>query len=306
MRAGGFQGVKRAGWLLLLLFVAACARIPEKPESAPSAPSKSSVAKRGTSRPYEVFGKIYYPLTEEEAAGYSEEGMASWYGREFHDRPTANGERFDMNKVSAAHTVLPLPMLVRVTNLDNGRFLDVRVNDRGPFVDNRLIDLSYAAAVELGYANRGLARVRVQALSMQAKADTDQMYRPRTGTPPSPLPTPGSARKDLGLESRESKTGKDRQDTPWKETSSGATGGATGGGSGLHYLQVGSFGRYENAQAVERRLQKIGKPKIIKSSVGARIMYRVRLGPFTTAEQAEQTERAVRKMEIGEAVIIRD
>ncbi|MBF0261905.1 MAG: septal ring lytic transglycosylase RlpA family protein [Magnetococcales bacterium] len=266
-------------WLLILLLLpAACGRFPETPE-VESQPKKTTTVRKGTSKPYEVFGKTYYPLTEQEAAGYTEEGVASWYGREFHDRPTAIGERFDMFKPTAAHTVLPLPMMVRVTNLDNGRSIELRVNDRGPFIDNRLIDLSFAAAEQLGYAQKGLARVRVEALGMLARAESAEIRRKRPDSPPSPMPRRETV-----------------HDTPWKA-----------GGSGKdHYIQVGSFGRYENAQEVERRLRSVGKPKIIKSSIGARIMYRVRLGPFATAEQAERVERAIRKLEIGEAVIIRD
>lgn len=283
----------RLVWVVLGMMVGltGCVSTPDKPDTGPGVP-KTATGKRGTAKPYVVFGKTYYPLSEQEAAGYSEEGIASWYGREFHERPTANGERFDMYKVSAAHTVLPLPILVRVTNLENGRTLDVRVNDRGPFIDNRLIDLSYAAAEELGYARRGLARVRVEALSMLAKAEPAEMYRSRPGTPPSPMPRPESS---PGESPPRTAAG---SDTPWKESAGGAGGG--------HFIQVGSFGRYENAQTVERRLQQVGKPKIIKSSVGARMMYRVRLGPFATVEQAEQMERTLRKMEIGDAVIIRD
>ena len=103
-----------------------------------------------------------------QARGYDESGIASWYGRDFHGRRTANGEIYDMHALSAAHTMLPMPTLVRVTNLENGRSVVVRVNDRGPFVKNRLIDLSYAAAKELGYDMKGTARVRVQTLDMPA------------------------------------------------------------------------------------------------------------------------------------------
>ncbi|MBF0191778.1 MAG: septal ring lytic transglycosylase RlpA family protein [Magnetococcales bacterium] len=308
MRTRRVEGLKRWVAMVGLCSLTACSTLPpEKPEPGSGQPSQPAV-KRGTSRPYEVFGKMYYPLTEEEASGYVEEGLASWYGKEFHDRPTANGERYDMYKVSAAHTTLPLPMLVRVTNLENGRTLNVRVNDRGPFIDNRLIDLSYAAAEQLGYANRGLARVRVEAVNMLAKADAADLYRARPGTPPSPLarpdPTLSAAWKDrINKESagRES-AWKDRtgKESSWKASLGAASGG------GVHYIQLGSFGRYENAQVMERRVTKVGKPKIIKSSVGARILYRVRLGPFPTAEQAEQVVQTLRKMEISESVIIRE
>ena len=113
----------------------------------------------GTMRPYEVNGVWYYPKSD---PGYDRQGLASWYGGTEQHRPTADGEIFDMNLPSAAHTTLPLPSWVEVTNLDNGRRIRVRVNDRGPFVTGRIIDLSRQAAKDLGFYARGTARVRVR------------------------------------------------------------------------------------------------------------------------------------------------
>jgi rare lipoprotein A len=118
--------------------------------------------KRGNPRSYTVLGKTYYVMGS--AAGYDAVGNASWYGRKFHGRLTSSGEPFDMYQLTAAHRTLPIPTFARVTNLDNGRSTIVRINDRGPFHDNRIIDLSYAAAVKLGYAALGTARVRVEVL----------------------------------------------------------------------------------------------------------------------------------------------
>lgn len=109
--------------------------------------------------PYQVDGRWYVPA---EQPDYDEVGMASWYGDAFHAKATANGELFDMTALTAAHKTLPLPSIVEVTNLGNGRRIRVRVNDRGPFVDGRILDLSRAAAAELGFAGQGLARVRVR------------------------------------------------------------------------------------------------------------------------------------------------
>ena len=114
----------------------------------------------GNTSPYKVSGTVYHVM--EKASGYAEEGVASWYGRKFHGKKTANGERYDMYALTAAHPRLPLPSFVRVTNLDNQRSIIVRVNDRGPFAHNRVIDLSYAGAQKLGYAHAGTARVRVE------------------------------------------------------------------------------------------------------------------------------------------------
>jgi rare lipoprotein A len=118
--------------------------------------------KRGNPSSYTVLGKTYYVMNS--AAGYDAVGNASWYGRKFHGRLTSSGEPFDMYELTAAHRTLPIPTYARVTNLDNGRSTIVRINDRGPFHDNRIIDLSYAAAVKLGYAALGTARVRVEVL----------------------------------------------------------------------------------------------------------------------------------------------
>lgn len=158
---------RRARLLLLLLAgasLAACASIqPRYPSHAGGgpaphpAPGGSSSYKVG--KPYQVAGVWYVPR---EQPDYDQTGVASWYGEAFDQKPTASGEVFDMYAVSAAHTTLPLPSLVEVTNLDNGRKLVVRVNDRGPFVGGRIIDLSYEAARELGYDRAGLARVRVR------------------------------------------------------------------------------------------------------------------------------------------------
>jgi rare lipoprotein A len=112
-------------------------------------------------QPYQINGRSYHPR---EDFDYDRTGVASWYGSDFHGRRTANGETYDMRAMTAAHTTLPMPTIVRVTNLENGRSIVVRVNDRGPFVDDRIIDLSRAGARELGFENQGLARVRVTVL----------------------------------------------------------------------------------------------------------------------------------------------
>lgn len=139
------------------------------PKSIPSgggisAPPKGK-GKGGTYRPYTIRGKTYYPLQSGE--GYSEKGMASWYGPNFHGKKTANGETYNMHHMTAAHRVLPMHTRVTVQNLDNGRTAEVRINDRGPFVSNRIIDLSYAAAKQLGVVGPGTARVHVRSLGSQ-------------------------------------------------------------------------------------------------------------------------------------------
>ena len=121
----------------------------------------------GNTSPYSVLGETYTVLSD--ATGYVNEGYASWYGTKFHGRQTANGERYDMYALTAAHRRLPIPSYVRVTNLDNGRSTIVRVNDRGPFHENRVIDLSYAAAVKLDFERGGTAMVRLEVIEPEAK-----------------------------------------------------------------------------------------------------------------------------------------
>ncbi len=129
----------------------------------------------GNRSPYTVLGKSYTVLPTEE--GYSERGIASWYGEKFHGHKTSNGEVFDMYKASAAHKSLPIPSFLRVTNLDNNRSIVVRVNDRGPFHGDRIIDLSYAAALKLGYADRGTARVQLDAIVVNSEFDNRTLAR---------------------------------------------------------------------------------------------------------------------------------
>ena len=121
-----------------------------------------------TGRPYTIRGKRYSPMSDEH--GYNETGVASWYGRKFHGYHTSNGEIFNMFDMSAAHKTLPLPSFVKVTNIENGKTAIVRVNDRGPFHDDRLIDLSYAAAYKLGYHLNGTAKVKVEAITIDRNA----------------------------------------------------------------------------------------------------------------------------------------
>jgi rare lipoprotein A len=157
-----------------------------RPYSGPPAPGSTS-GLRGTEKPYQIRGTWYYPKADPD---YDERGVGSWYGEQFHNRRTANGEIFDMDVPSAAHKTLPLPSIVEVTNLDNGRKLRVRVNDRGPFVDGRIIDLSKAAAEQLGYGRAGVARVRVRYVGPAGKTPFDQPRMIASAPPPEPRAEP--------------------------------------------------------------------------------------------------------------------
>ena len=129
-------------------------------------------SKSGNPPFYEVYGVRYTVMNS--SIGYKERGVASWYGKKFHGRSTSSGERYDMYAMSAAHKSLPLPTIARVTNLSNGKSVIVRVNDRGPFVKNRLIDMSYAAAIELDMTGAGTALVEVEALTQAKEANSSQ------------------------------------------------------------------------------------------------------------------------------------
>jgi rare lipoprotein A len=180
--------VFRCAGLLAALWLVACTTPPELPSVTPTAekdgrppelisaadvadavPRGEAILAAGNSTPYAVMGKRYKVL--DTAAGYSETGRASWYGRKFHGEKTANGEVYDAYAATAAHRTLPIPSYVRVSNLENGRTMLVRVNDRGPFHSERIIDLSYGAAVKLGFDKKGTAPVRVQALEVAGMED---------------------------------------------------------------------------------------------------------------------------------------
>jgi rare lipoprotein A len=172
-----------AALVLATAILAACAQTPTRkereavpttssipPPAAPApAPAPEQPARRGNPPFYDVMGQRYHVLSSSE--GYHERGVASWYGREFHGRSTASGEPYNMNAFTAAHKTLPLPSYARVTNLRNGRSIVVRINDRGPFVHNRIIDLSFAAAQALDIAAEGTGIVDIQTV-IPEKAET--------------------------------------------------------------------------------------------------------------------------------------
>jgi len=135
-----------------------------------------------TQRPYQIKGKTYYPIPS--AYGFVETGIASWYGSKFHGRRTSNGEIYDMHAMTAAHKTLPMNTHLLVTSLETGREITVRINDRGPFVRGRIIDLSYRAARELGMADQGLAQVRITALGQAMRYVENGQTRERFATTP--------------------------------------------------------------------------------------------------------------------------
>ncbi|MET3834860.1 rare lipoprotein A [Brevundimonas sp. UYEF29] len=195
------QGVRGALILGLFSLLAACSTVggagvrgtvAGRGEDRPPIVKDPAPIVSGTMRPYQVRGRWYTP---KEQPDYEEVGMASWYGDAFNGRPTSTGERFDMHALTAAHKTLPLPGLVEVTNLENGRRLVVRINDRGPFVDSRIIDLSREAASELGMLSQGVGRVRVRYLGRAPQQGGGTLLRasapaPRGAVPASPPVSP--------------------------------------------------------------------------------------------------------------------
>lgn len=158
----------------------------------PDAVPRNEPYNERNNRPYSVFGVNYRPLKT--AKGYRERGVASWYGKKFHGQRTANGEKYDMYAMTAAHKTLPLPSYLRVRNLNNGKSVIVRVNDRGPFLENRLVDLSYAAASKLGIIGTGTGIVEIEALT------GDEPITQVANRTPEPDPLPRAAAPRLYLQ----------------------------------------------------------------------------------------------------------
>ena len=222
-------------------------------------PRREPMARYGNRPSYSVLGRTYRVMAS--AEGYVERGIASWYGYKFHGRHTSSRERYDMCAFSAAHKTLPLPSYVRVTNLDNGRSVVVRVNDRGPFHPGRIIDLSYAAATRLDMKQAGTARVEVRALTGPdetrfAEATPSTPPRPSPAIAPQPSPGPVSPVVPASAE-------------------------------GAQVVQVGSFGDRRNAERLAQRLADAGLPgaELDHAIVDERSVWRVRF-PAQAAEAA--------------------
>jgi rare lipoprotein A len=172
--------------LLLVLGLGACAQQPlppppPEPEPLPKAVQHKPRGHYKIGAPYRINGVLYTPRLD---YAYDGRGVASWYGGAFHNKLTANGERYDENELTAAHQTLPMPSVVRVTNLENGRSLILRVNDRGPFVGGRILDVSKKAAKLLGFHRQGTARVRVQIMERESRALAEKYRQSQRGLKP--------------------------------------------------------------------------------------------------------------------------
>ena len=248
--------------IALLSLLAACAggarpgvgRLPVVTDPAPIV--------SGTMRPYQVRGRWYRP---EEQPHYDETGTASWYGEQFNGRPTATGERFDMHALTAAHKTLPLPGLVEVTNMANGRRVVLRVNDRGPFVDDRIIDLSRGAAEALDLLSRGVGEVRVRYLGRAPRLGGGTVLQVAAAAPPPPLPAGASV--DAGQR---------------------------------YWIEVAAYRDQPRAQSVAER---IGRSARIQAA-NDQSMFRVLRGPWNDADAAERARRSVMADGFADALLI--
>lgn len=206
-------------------------------------------SKYGNPKTYKVLGKWY--TVRESSEGYRARGLASWYGKKFHGHRTSSGETYDMYAMTAAHKTLPLPTYVKVTNLDNNKSVIVKVNDRGPFHEGRIIDLSYSAAKKLGVTKKGTSPVEVVAINPETYANK-QPYQPRFKRPSALQNYPATPDSKL-------------------------------------YLQVGAFSDETNANKLRKRLSRMFKTRQIHADFSSdKNVYRVRIGPFASLDDADK------------------
>lgn len=227
----------------------------------------------GNKSPYKVWGKEYRVIESND--GYVQRGTASWYGEKFHGHKTSNGEVFDMYEMSAAHKSLRIPGYARVTNLDNGRSVIVRVNDRGPFHGDRLIDLSYAAAKKLGYQGKGTARVEVAAITVEQDGSMTLAGKP---FPDGEAPVPAERLAE------------------------------SGDGSKSLFVQLGSFSQRSPAEVLLKRAREaVDDPmrvREVKTASGR--FHRVQAGPFNDEDEALRAQSRLENQGFGQSILLTD
>jgi len=313
---------------LAAALLTACGHTPGRSDSAPArklnpadiqdaVPKREPITKAGNKSPYTVLGQTYVLLPS--AKGYRATGMASWYGTKFHGQSTSNGDEYDLYGMTAAHKTLPIPTYVLVTNLENNRQAVVRVNDRGPFVGSRLIDLSYAAAVKLGYADKGTAFVEVAAIDVDNWPPRKPELVPPPVTPPlAPAPPsktanapmlaapPSEAARAEVTKTETTKTEATRTEATRTEVKSiDAPDALPVAGSGF-YVQAGAFSHKPSADNLRSRLvSELQQPVEVKPSQSTPVLYRVRVGPLDRAT-AEQVREHILSRHISEAARVLD
>ena len=253
---------------------------PEYGQPSPS--GELARSKYGNMPLYEVFGKRYYVM--QSSLGYRQRGTASWYGKKFHGRKTSSGETYNMYAFTAAHKSLPLPTNVRVTNLRNGKSIVVRVNDRGPFVGDRIIDMSYAAARQLDMITQGTAPVEIVALN----------ERPGYSATPQPTiaktnPAPAEVKTATAVEPAQTSQPLIAKQ-PGKQM----------------YVQVGAFGAEENARRLADLLTDtgIGKVAVTATSESTAVLYRVRIGPLDGVGEYDQIVDEIATLQIKDMRLV--
>ncbi len=274
--------------VLAALILAGCAGNSPQPAPSPTT-AGGQRSDRGNPPFYEVFGERYHVL--DSSAGYSERGVASWYGRDFHGKPTSSGETYDMRGMTAAHKTLPIPTWVEVTNLENGESVVVRVNDRGPFVDDRIIDLSQRAAEELDMIGAGTARVQVRALDAGMPDGTRLAATPAPVTATAPAPAPASSRGISIISTAEAGT-LGPNDRPLRPL----------------YVQVGAFSDSANAVQLVARLRSEGfrESFVMTSGQGRDLLHRVRIGPIDDADEFDEIRDDLRRIDIDDVRLVQD
>jgi rare lipoprotein A len=293
--------------LIVAVGLAACLSTPPHPSPSYTVPPESVTpppvsgavpdaiprleprARKGNPPFYAVFGKRYYVLSS--SVGYWERGVASWYGPGFHKVLTSTGERYDMYGMTAAHKTLPLPAYVRVTNLQNGRSVVVRVNDRGPFVGNRIIDLSYSAAAKLGMLRNGTAMVDVRTIDPSVPAP---VIAASSGPPAAVGPNAVAA-------------GAAVPGAVAPADSSAAGAGAAAVGPAL-FVQAGAFSDPANAEHLAEKLRgrSYGKVFVREDQLAGRRMYRVRIGPVPDVAEFDRVVAALERAGINDAHLALD
>lgn len=263
-------------------------RIPDIPGDA--VPRKEPRSKYGNGPRYEVFNKTYTVM--QSSTGYQERGIASWYGKKFHGNLTSNREVYDMYEMTAAHKTLPLPTYVQVRNLRNNQTVVVRVNDRGPFVDNRIIDLSYAAALKLDLIKDGTGLVEVTAYNFDAaKGDSPQRVTTPKKKPLVSTPAVASSEDIANSGSSGSGTSPD-ESSEWNDP--------------RVFIQVGAFGDRSNAERRLATLLQSGVERafIFEDKSSGQVLYRVRIGPVANVTQYDLLVAKLETLSITDPYLI--
>ena len=309
-RVGFVPSISRSAIAILAagLVVASCAETQLAIYAAKQIKQEQKAPGQGAGRykigdPYKISGVYYYPAVD---YNYSETGVASWYGPKFDGKLTANGEIYDMNQLTAAHRTLPMPSMVRVVNLDNGRALALRVNDRGPFARGRIIDVSRRAAQLLGFRYRGTARVKVEimadesrrlaALNQRGEIAESERITPVPGTKTRKIVTaevsPPSGVKSAGAPANSANgTPSAPQVSAPDKTASSLIDLALDQDlvrPTALYVQAGAFVRYPNAARLRSQLARVAPAQVTEARVGEEKYFRVRLGPFQNLGKADR------------------